>query len=80
MPRVIGRHETGSETVDELDILRSARLVMDQHGSEALGFAAGRAVEMHQTGDRDGEAVWCRIIDAIQELGRVVRRPDEQQH
>ena len=53
---------------DDLDIYRSARLLIDQHGDEAAIRAAERADAMLEHGDMDGVAVWHRILDAIREL------------
>jgi len=40
--------------VDESDIYRSAKLLIDQHGQEALIEAAGRADTLRDKGDLDG--------------------------
>ncbi len=53
---------------DDLDIYRSARLLIDQHGDEAAIRAAERADVMLDAGDLDGVAVWRRILDAIKQL------------
>ena len=52
----------------DLDIYRTARLLIDQHGDEAPIHAAMRADELLAAGDLDGQAVWKRIIRAIKEL------------
>ena len=54
--------------VDDLDIHRSAKLLIDQHGDEAPIHAAMQADAMLETGDFDGQAVWLRILKAIEEL------------
>ncbi len=51
-----------------LDIYRTANLLIKQHGDEAPVHAAMRADAMLEKGDLDGEAVWERIIRAIEEL------------
>ena len=51
-----------------LDIYRSAKLLIDQHGNEAPIFAAMEADAMLDKGDLDGERVWLRILKAIEEL------------
>ena len=57
------------ETVTSaLDIYRSAKLLVDQHGTEAPIHAAMEADEMLDKGDLDGQAVWLRILKAIEEL------------
>ncbi len=54
--------------VDDVDIYRSAKLLVDQHGDEAPIHAAMRADELLGTGDVDGRAVWLRILKAVEEL------------
>ncbi len=47
-----------------LDIYRTAKLLIDQHGAEAPIHAAMQADAMLEKGDMDGRAVWlraCRI-------------------
>ena len=54
--------------VDDLDIYRSAKLLIDQHGDEAAIHAAMKADAMLDKGDLDGAAVGRRIVTAINEL------------
>ena len=56
--------------VSDIDVYRSAKLLVVQHGDEAPIHAAMRADELHENGDFDGYAVWRRIISAIDELLR----------
>lgn len=51
-----------------IDIFRSARLLIDQHGEDATIHAAMRADEMLDEGDFDGRVVWLKVIEAINEL------------
>ena len=53
---------------DEIDIYRSAKLLIDQHGEDAPIFAAMQADKCLEAGDLDGKAVWMRVIRAIKEL------------
>ena len=53
---------------DALDIYRSAKLLIDQHGEDAPIFAAMQADKCLEAGDLDGKAVWMRVIRAIEEL------------
>ena len=53
---------------DEIDIYRSAKLLIDQHGEEAPIFAAQQADKCLGAGDLDGKATWMRVIGAIEEL------------
>ena len=52
----------------DLDIYRSAKLLIDQHGDEAPIHAAMRADKMLNKGDMDGRAVWLRILKAVNGL------------
>jgi len=63
--------------MEELDIWRTARLLMTQHG-DAAGFAAAqRADDILAKNDHQGVAVWMRIGRAIEELER--QRPRESE-
>ena len=46
---------------DEIDIYRSAKLLIDQHGEDAPIFAAQQADRCLEGGDLDGKAVWMRL-------------------
>lgn len=63
-----------------LDIYRSAKLLIDRHGDQALGQAKFRAMSMRQDGDPVGEAVWQRILEAVVELQRTFRGAGEVEH
>ena len=54
--------------IADLDIYRTANLLIEQHGDEAPIHAAMRADELLDNGDLDGCAVWKQIIRAIEEL------------
>ena len=64
----------------DLDIYRSAKLLIDQHGEEASGFAVKQADKQAEAGDREGQAVWLRVLSAIEELQRTRPRRDEPTH
>ena len=53
----------------DLDIYRSANELIKQHGEAADIEAAMRADERLAAGDMEGEAVWLRIVKAVEELG-----------
>ncbi len=53
---------------DEIDIYRSANLLIKQHGEDAPIFAAMQADRCLAAGDLDGKAVWMGVIRAIKEL------------
>ena len=53
---------------DDKDIFRSAKLLINRHGDDAVIEAAMQADKMLEAGDVDGQAVWKRILTAIDEL------------
>ncbi len=57
--------------IPDLDIYRSANLLVKQHGEEAPIHAAMRADAMLEAGDVDAYAVWKRILRAVEELQEV---------
>ncbi len=57
--------------ISDIDIYRSAKLIVDKYGDDAPIEAALRADAMLERGDLDGYAVWKRILAAVEELGRV---------
>ncbi len=52
----------------DLDVYRAAHLLIGRHGDDAPIEAAMRADELMEAGDMEGEAVWLRIVKAIEEL------------
>ncbi len=54
--------------IPDLDIYRSANLLVKQHGEDAPIEAAMRADAMLEAGDLDGYGVWKRILRAVEEL------------
>ena len=54
--------------IDDPDIYRAAKLMIDQHGDEASRRAQRRANDLARTGDSDGVAIWGQIVKAIEEL------------
>ncbi len=52
----------------DLDIYRSANLLIKQHGEDAPIHAAMRADATLEAGDVDGYKVWKRILRAVKEL------------
>ncbi len=60
----------------DIDIYRSAHELIEQHGEAADIEAAMRADECLAAGDVEGEAVWLRIVKAIEEL-QAEERPDD---
>ena len=58
--------------MNQIDIYRSAKFLLDQHGESAGTVAAMRADEFLERGDIDGAVVWRRIMRAIEELSAKV--------
>jgi hypothetical protein len=54
----------------DLDIFRSAKVLVDQYGDGASLHAAQRADEMLDGGEFDGQATWLRIYAAVVEMLR----------
>ncbi len=56
--------------IAELDVWRSANVLVKKHGKDAPIEAAMRADAMLEASDLDGYAVWRRILAAVKELLR----------
>ena len=54
-----------------LDIYRTAKLLIDQHGKDAAFHAGMMVDELLDKGDLDGRAVWRQVLAAIEELQKV---------
>ena len=63
--------------MDEIDIYRAARRLLDQHGPLAVDRALHQIRRHCVTGDMDGCAVWARIVAAVNELRRAERCASE---
>lgn len=57
--------------MDEIDIYRTAKLIADKHGADAVAEANRRAERFQAAGDADGAAVWRRVATAVGELQRM---------
>ena len=66
--------------LSDLDIYRSAKLLIDQHGEDAAIHAAMQADKLAEAGDMEGRRVWLRVIRAIEELQRTRPRHDDPTH
>ena len=64
--------------VQDIDIWRSAKLLVDQHGDDATTHASMRADELLEAGDFDGQRGWLRILRTIE--GQLRGRGDEPVH
>ena len=51
-----------------IDIYQTTNELIKQHGADAPIHAAMRADELLEAGDMDGQAVWKRILVAVEEL------------
>ena len=56
------------DMTSDLDICRSANELIKQCGDAADIEAAMRADELAEHGDKEGRAVWLRIVKALEEL------------
>jgi hypothetical protein len=52
------------------DVWRAARLLMEQHGSEAAARAADQICELASEGDVAGAITWRAVLQAVEELSR----------
>ena len=60
---LIGRHGgTAHSMIPDLDIYRSAQVLVKHHGQDAPIHAAMRADAMLETGDLGEYAVWKRVL------------------
>ena len=66
--------------VSDIDVCRSAKLLIDQHGKDATIHAAMRADEFLDQGNIDGQRLWMRIMQAIDELQRERPKDGEAMH
>ena len=61
----------------DLDIYRTASVLIREHGEEADLVAAMRADSFLEAGAMDGSAVWKRVLKAIKEIERQERLEGE---
>ncbi len=66
--------------IPDLDIYRSANVLVKRHGQDAPIHAAMRADVMLEAGDLDGYAVWRRILRAVEELQGTAPKSGEAVH
>ncbi len=64
----------------DLDIYRTASVLIREHGNEANLVAAQRADSFLEAGDIDGSAVWKRVLNAIKEIQRTELQEGEVSH
>jgi hypothetical protein len=63
-----------------IDIMRCAKLLCEQYGTEADLIAAIRADRLLEQGELDGYATWKAILKAIVDIRTVSPRPDQNIH
>ncbi len=61
--------------ITDLDIYRSARVLIDQHGEDAPIWAAQKADAMLERGNLDGKLLWLKILEATKYLLSKERPP-----
>ena len=66
--------------LSDLDIYRSANVLIREHGEDATIVAAQRADAMLERGDLDELAVWKRIVKAGEGIQRKERKPGDVAH
>jgi len=66
--------------IPDLDIYRSAQVLVKRHGDDAPIHAAMRADAMLEKGDLGGSAVWKRILRAVEELQGTAPKSGEAVH
>ena len=66
--------------IPDLDIYRSANLLVKQYGDDAPIHAAMRADAMLEKGDLDSDAAWKRILRAVGELPGTVPKSGPAGH
>ncbi len=59
--------------IRDLDIYRSANVLIREHGEDAALEAAMRANAMLKKGDLEGQVVWKRIVRAVEEIQQTDR-------
>ena len=61
----------------DLDIYRTANVLIREHGQEAALEAAQRADTMLEKGSMAGQMIWKRVLAAIKEIQREEPREGE---
>ena len=61
----------------DLDIYRTANVLIKEHAEDAALEAAKRADAMLKKGSLDGQKIWKRILAAVKEIQREERREGE---
>ena len=56
--------------IDDIEIYRCAKQLLDSHGDEAFAIAEYKFESLAEADDLEGCAVWQQVISAIKELRR----------
>ena len=75
-----GRLEGIEAVTADLDIYRTANVLIREHGEDATLEAAQRADALLEKGAVKGCAIWKRVLKAVEELQRKERREGEVAH
>jgi|TARA_B100000315_G_C14175498_1_gene406525 hypothetical protein len=54
--------------IDDKDVWRAANMLIERFGKHSAAVARERAKGMLEEGDAGGQAVWKRIVRAIEEM------------
>ncbi len=66
--------------VSEIDIYRSANVLIRQHGDRAEVYAFDHSRKLSAKGDNEGTAVWLRIAKAAKDILKREPSASESQH
>ncbi len=66
--------------ISDLDLWRAAQIMVKRYGDGAATEAAMRTDEFLDQGNPDGQRLWMRIMQAIEELQRERPRTGEAVH
>lgn len=70
-------HLRRTNIMDEIDIWRTAKILIDNHGDDASIEAAMRADRALDDGLPEAVSIWVRVRDAIDDLKRLKPRDGE---
>ena len=66
--------------ISDLDIYRTASVLIHEHGEDAEVEAAQWADAMLENGDLEGQAMWERVMLAVDDIQRTELCPGERHH
>jgi len=62
------------------EVYRAANLIIQKYGDGAIIYAGARADKLRADGDEQGNNMWLKVLDAVQELLTDVRPADTRLH